>query len=72
MFGMATIVGLCLGGTPIPQLARDLDLRVTVVEALEGGPVVLDIALTNRGKQTVGYEESSVHGPVWRIQMPDS
>jgi hypothetical protein len=33
------------------ETARGLDLRVTVVEAVEDGPIILDVSLTNRGPQ---------------------
>jgi hypothetical protein len=54
MFVAFTMVALAAGGVKPQEWARDLELQVKVIEAMEGGPVVIEASVINRGP-TLSY-----------------
>ncbi len=53
--------------TDLQAANRGLDLKVQVVEALEGGPVILDVVLTNRKNEAIFFSKlrfNEIHIPL--------
>ena len=49
-------------------MVGDFYLRSTVVEALEGGPVIIKITLVYQGKQDIEVHQSSIERPFFHIE----
>ncbi len=70
MFGSVVAIGCALAGGRgiLPPWAAALTLEARVAEAMEGGPVVVEVALTNRGAAEVEVDWKP--GPQARLTLP--